>query len=289
VIEELKEKHGISNRYFIANRFTNGYPQRPGTKAFNENLRCTTSSTDCAAFGRPPYVYKHDKYCDGYLWFGTFGDHQASEEVMTEQLAGMAKYSPYSEWLLPSGLAEHADPILAKIIKNNGSTTNITFASKLLDPHGIPDRKGKYKKGDPPHSNPCQRSLWHSPQLNPCGRTDFGVNNSLKGPFQYGKCRTHDPKGFRDYHGPPGGDADVDAALAYVAKREAGRVNPCCAKNSDGKYRYEKGVWCFEAKLKKLGLFHGTQKTHHGSGKSNKKGGKKHCKKGEKGCKKAKN
>jgi len=283
VIEELKEKHGISNRYFIANRMGNGYPQRPGSKAFHENLRCTTSSTDCAAFGRPPYVYKHDKYCDGFLWFGTFG----MDPPNAAEIIGMAQYSPFANALPPSS-SSSSDAgyagVLAKVVATNNPWGNsgFTAASMLRNTAGIPDRKGWYKKGDPKHSTPCQASLWKAPQLHPCKRSDFGKspNGTLtpRQPFTYPPCLRKDPPGWGTYDGPADGIADPVKAMEYVTKREQGKKNACTGKSVPGSKSSKKGG----NKVKKGGkkASKGGKKASTGGKGDKKKKHKKHHKKG---------
>jgi len=226
VVEELAKKHGIKNRYFIVNREFNGYPLHYGSAGFNKNIKCTVAGeTDCFALGRPPYVYHHDKWCDGFLWFGTFGMDTPSGV----ELAGMASFSPNVNYLPPSSaVGPDYEDVLAKLHARYLANTDaaedpIVIASLLRDSDGKPDSSVHwYKAGDPKRSSKCQRSPWHAPQLHPCKRSDYGTVNGVPGkpiPFVWPSCATNDVKGYTTYNGPKGGIADPVRAKALIEKK----------------------------------------------------------------------
>jgi len=199
VVNELARVHKIKNRHFIVNRMLNGHPLRthingkPNSAFFN-NVKCSRpGQTNCFAFGRPPYVTKSEKYCDGYLWFGTFGMRPPT----SAELAGMAEFSPSAAFLPPTSTNANDreyEQVLAEVVQRADAPSNsplhhevITASSFLINAAGQPDLKhGWYGPGDPRHSTAAQRA--NVPQKHPCQRSDYAPGASHQ--FQYPKCYT---------------------------------------------------------------------------------------------------
>jgi len=186
VVRELKAKHRISNRYFIVNRMLNGHPIKMSDNIHNRKC-ARAGETNCQALGRPPYVYSNDPYCDGYLWFGTFGMSPPN----TNDMAGMGAFSPYANSLPPTSSDSSDsdyDSVLQQLLhidETRGDTQIVTASSYLRDSAGLPRGPGWYKKGDPKHSNANQRAKAKRPPH--CKRTDFGAGGT-KTAFQWPQC-----------------------------------------------------------------------------------------------------
>jgi len=175
----------------------NGYPIKTRVdghmnSAFKNNIKCTRpGDNNCFALGRPPYVNTHDRYCDGFLWFGTWG----MDSPTAVQLAGVAQYSPYTDALPPTSSVPsdgQYDALMERIVQRDTAPDKspirdevLTSSSYLRDKAGIPDNKGWYTKGDPRHSTASQRSPANAPQKHPCKRTDFGGGPSG---FKWPQC-----------------------------------------------------------------------------------------------------
>jgi len=199
VVQELAKKYNIKGRHFIVNRELNGHPVRThingkSNPSFSKNIKCSRpGQTNCFAFGRSPYVTKNDPYCDGYLWFGTFGMNPPP----ASSFRGMVQFSPFGKSLPPSSV-DKSDKgytrLMAAVWQRANSPSNsplrdevLRAASYLTDRAGSPDLKnGWYKKGDPKHSTKTQRA--NTPQKHPCKRTDYG-KNAVHG-FVWPKCNT---------------------------------------------------------------------------------------------------